>query len=135
MMLNVNSPAYFSREFFVDNDVYRMCQSLRFFMKDKTYSDCLNIIGVMPVAAPEHILAAGAWKEEIKFLGKNTCASICIRMNFDEYANADSAGKVNMMAETIRAAVKAVSKKAKVKFDFVSFEKDFDLFLSRESER
>lgn len=45
MELNINSPAYFSDHYGIDDDVYRYCQKLYTFFKDKQYSNSLSIIG------------------------------------------------------------------------------------------
>ena len=52
MELNVNSPAYFTQQFGVDDEVYRMCRETREFLRDKEYSEVLQVIGILPVAAP-----------------------------------------------------------------------------------
>ncbi len=52
MELNINSPAYFSDQYGVDDEVYRYCRSLYAFFKDKEYSKTLSVIGITPVIAP-----------------------------------------------------------------------------------
>lgn len=56
MELNVNSPAYFSQCYGIDDDVYRYCQRLYTFFQDKEYSNSLSVIGIMLVAAPREII-------------------------------------------------------------------------------
>ncbi|WP_180994710.1 hypothetical protein [Clostridium sp. chh4-2] len=53
MELNINSPAYFTEHFGVDDEVYRFCQKAYIFFKGKEYSDILHIIGIVPVVAPQ----------------------------------------------------------------------------------
>lgn len=125
MELNVNSPAYFSRHYFIDNDVYRFCQKAHLFFKDKEYSDTLHYIGIIPVAAPQELYDNGAWKESVEFISKKSVTCITIRMDFNEYYNADSAKKVLLIKETILEAVKRI--KAKGKFDYESFSEDFNI--------
>lgn len=93
MDLNINSPAYFSRQYFIDNDVYRFCQKAYLFFKGKEYSDTLHTIGIIPVAAPQELYDNGAWEESVEFISKKSVACITIRMDFKEYYNADSAKK------------------------------------------
>lgn len=124
MELNINSPAYFSQHYGIDDEVYRFCQNAYIFFKDKEYSDILHIIGITPVAAPQELYDAGAWKESVELISNKSCASIFIRMDFEEYYNADSIEKILLMKKMILKAVKKI--KSKVKFDYVAFERDFD---------
>lgn len=44
MELNINSPAYFSVQYGVDDEVYRFFRSLYAFFQDKEYSKTLSIV-------------------------------------------------------------------------------------------
>ncbi len=55
MELNINSPAYFSEQYGVDDEVYRYCRSLYAFFQDKEYSETLSVIGITPVIAPKEM--------------------------------------------------------------------------------
>ena len=44
MDLNINSPAYYTREYGVDDDIYWMCRELSYYVREKKYSDAINII-------------------------------------------------------------------------------------------
>ena len=59
MELNINSPAYFSDQYGVDDEVYRYCRSLYAFFKDKEYSKTLSVIGITPVIAPKELYEQG----------------------------------------------------------------------------
>ena len=124
MELNINSPAYFNQHYGIDDEVCRFCQKAYMYFKDKEYSDTLHTIGIMPSAAPKELYEAGNWKEGIRFLNKNSCAAISIRINFDEYFTASSEQKIEIMKATVLTAVQRV--KSKGKFDFESFKADFD---------
>lgn len=122
MELNINSPAYFSDHYGIDDDVYRYCQKLYTFFKDKQYSDSLSIIGIMPVVAPKKLYEAGQWKESVKLIGGAACAIITIRLDFESYYSADSKGKIVLTRDAVLNAVKKI--KSKGRFDFGGFEKD-----------
>lgn len=124
MELNINSPAYFSLHYGVDDDVYRFCQNVYLYFKDKEYSDSLHTIGIVPAAAPQEVYDDGAWKESVKLISNKTCAIISIRMNFEEYYNADSVEKILLTKKMILKAVKKI--KSKGRFDYDAFEKEFD---------
>ena len=124
MELNINTPAYFNQHYGIDDEMYRFCQNVYIFFKDKEYSDTLHTIGIAPVAAPQELYDDGAWKESVKLISNKSCAIISIRMDFQEYYNADSAGKIILLKKMILKAVKKI--KSKGKFDYVAFERDFD---------
>lgn len=106
MELNINSPAYFSDRYGIDDDVYRYCQKLYTFFKDKQYSNSLSIIGIMPVVAPKELYEAGQWKESVKLIGGAACAIITIRLDFESYYSADSKGKIVLTRDAVLKAVK-----------------------------
>ena len=122
MELNINSPAYFSDRYGIDDDVYRYCQKLYTFFKDKQYSNSLSIIGIMPVVAPKELYEAGQWKESVKLIGGAACAIITITLDFESYYSADSKGKIVLTRDAVLKAVKKI--KSKGRFDFGGFEKD-----------
>lgn len=124
MELNINTPAHFNQYYGIDDEVYRFCQNVYMFFKDKEYSDTLHTIGIEPVAAPQELYDDGKWKESVKLISNKSCAIISIRMDFQEYYNADSTEKILL---TKRMILKAVNKiKSKGKFDYDAFEQDFD---------
>lgn len=122
MELNINSPAYFSDQYGVDDEVYSYCRSLYTFFQDKEYSETLSAIGITPVVAPKDLYEKGIWKEHTKIISSGTCAIIGIRMDFESYYQADSNGKIELMREMILKAVKKI--KAKGKFDWERFKDD-----------
>ena len=122
MELNINTPAYFNQHYGIDDEVYRFCQNAYMHFKDKEYSDTLHIIGIAPVAAPQELYDNGAWKESVKLISNKNCAIISIRMDLEEYYNADSAEKILLTKKMILKAVKKI--KSKCQFDFDSFERD-----------
>ena len=121
MELNINSPAYFTQQYGVNERVYWYCKKCHEYFKDKEYSETLRIIGICPQCAPKDLYQQGKWKEKVRLIGNGSCASIDIRIDFDQYYNATDEGKV-IIRNTIMKAVKKV--KAKGKFDYESFCRD-----------
>ena len=121
MELNINSPAYFTQQYGVNERVYWYCKKCHEYFKDKEYSETLRIIGMCPQCAPKDLYQQGKWKEKVRLIGNGSCASIDIRIDFDQYYNATDEGKV-IIRNTIMKAVKKV--KAKGKFDYESFCRD-----------
>lgn len=122
MDLNINSPAYFSEHYGVDDDVYRFCQSSAAFFKDKEYSSSLHIIGITPACAPQEVYDSGLWKESVRLIGGEECAIITIRMDFNQYYKADSSEKILQLKETVLTAAKKI--KSRCSFDYARFEQD-----------
>lgn len=67
MELNINSPVYYKDHYGIDNAVYRFTQRAQLFFKEKEYSDTLQILGIVPIIAPQEVYAAGNYKERVKF--------------------------------------------------------------------
>ena len=124
MELNVNSPAYFSQFYGVDNEVYRFCQKVYHFFRQKEYSETLHIIGSTPAIAPENIYAEGKWKESLRFIDNKRCAIITVRMDFDSYYQASEEGKKSLIKSAILRAMKKVC--SREKFDYDQFEIDLN---------
>lgn len=123
MELNINSPAYFTEHYGVDEEVYQFCQKACLFFKDKEYSETLHTIGIVPVIAPQEIYDKGKWQESIRFLNNKSVVSIFIRMDFESYYHADSMEKLKQTKEMILTAVKRI--KSRGKFDYHKFMEDF----------
>lgn len=122
MELNINSPAYFTKHYGVDDDVYKYCRGLHDYFKTKEYSKILSIIGITPVIAPQAVYDQGLWKEKVQIVALGTCAMIDIRMDFESYYNADSKGKIEQIQQMLLKAIKKV--KSKGKFDWERFRED-----------
>ncbi len=124
MELNVNSPAYYSSHYGIDDAVNHYFQKAYLYFLDKEYSKKLKIVGISPIVAPEEIYVSGAWKESVNLIGNKSCAIISLKINFEEYHNADSFGKIELTKQLILNGLKKI--KAKADFDYESFKKDLD---------
>jgi hypothetical protein len=85
----------------------------------------LKVIGICPQCAPKDLYQKGMWKEKVRFIGNGSCASVDIRIDFDQYYNATDEEKVIIIIirNTIIRAVKKVTK-PKGKFDYERFCQD-----------
>ncbi len=120
--VNINSPVYYKDHYGIDNAVYRFTQRAQLFFKEKEYSDTLQILGIVPIIAPQEVYAAGNYKERVKFLCGKSVASVEVKIDFDAYHNADSAGKIALTKDMLLTAAKRI--KAKVDFDYDRFRDD-----------
>lgn len=124
MEVNINSPVYYKDHYGIDNAVYRFTQRAQLFFKEKEYSDTLQISGIVPIIAPQEVYAAGNYKERVKFLCGKGFASVEVKIDFDAYHYADSAGKITLTKDVILTAAKRI--KAKVDFDHDRFRDDLE---------
>lgn len=122
MQLNINSPAYFTDHYGINDEVYRHCRVLYEYFLDKEYSEKLSVVGITPVIAPKELYNQGKWKEKVQIVALGTCAMIDIRMDFESYYKADSAEKIELIDEMLIKAVKKI--KSKGKFDWERFRED-----------
>ncbi len=122
MELNINSPVYYKEHYGIDNEVYRFCQRAYLFFKDKKYSNTLQTIGIVPIVVPQEIVDGENYKEKVKFLCNKSVASIEIKMDFDNYHNADSIERIEQTKEMILTAVKRII--TKVDFNYDRFKDD-----------
>lgn len=124
MELNINSPVYYKDHYGIDNAVYRFTQRAYLFFKEKEYSDTLQILGIVPIIAPQEVYAAGNYKERVRFLCGKGVASVEIKVDFDAYHNAGSSGKIVLTKEMLLTAAKRI--KTKVDFDYDRFRDDLE---------
>ena len=124
MELNINSPVYYKDHYGIDNAVYRFTQRARLVLQGERVSNTLQIIGIVPIIAPQEVYAAGNYKERVKFLCGKSVASVEIRVDFDAYHNAGSSGKIALTKDMLLTAAKRI--KAKVDFDYDRFKDDLE---------
>lgn len=122
MELNINSPIYFKNHYGIDDEVYKFCQRVYLFFKDKKYSNILQIVGIVPIVAPQEIVDRENYKENVQFLCNKSVASINIKIDFNDYYNADSIKRIELTKEMILTAVKRII--TKVDFDYDKFKED-----------
>lgn len=122
MELNMNSPAYYTSQYGVNDAVYDYCQNLYLYFKNKEYSNTLHTIGIIPIIAPRKMYDEGLWKEKVQFLNSKTCAMISIRLDYEQYYKASDQEKIKMMELLLIKAIKKIKNKGK--FDTNQFIED-----------
>ena len=127
MELNVNSPAYYKYHFEYDDVVSAFFQKTYLHFVDKEYSDTLRIIGITPIVVPNEMCNDDLWKESVRLVNNKQCAIISLRIDYEEYSNADSKKKIFLTKELILKGIKKI--KSKVNFDYESFERDFNVLF------
>lgn len=122
MELNINSPSYYSMEFGVDDEVYWFCRKIAKFAKDKTYSEIIDKIGVMPGLVPKELLDKGLWKEVLKYDFKCNLVIISKNIDYEKYLSADMEGKKKLILSGLLEMLYKMRKKGQ--FDYERFKKD-----------
>ena len=122
MELNINSPAYYTSQYGVNDAVYDYCQNLYLYFKNKEYSNTLHTIGIIPIIAPRKMYDEGLWKEKIQFINSKTCAMISIRLDYEQYYKANDQEKIKMMELMLIKAIKKIKNKGE--FDTNQFIED-----------
>jgi hypothetical protein len=130
MDLQLNSPAFFSTEHGIDDEIYWFFRGITKYFIDKQYSEMINTVGLIPVVAPVEILNQGLWAEYSKIKKKSRLAIISRQTDYLEYLNSDVRGKKRLMIENILSSMKSIEKKGK--FDYELFEKDLMAYLELE---
>ena len=114
MELNINSPAYYTSQYGVNDAVYDYCQNLYLYFKNKEYSNTLHTIGIIPIIAPRKMYDEGLWKEKVQFINSKTCAMISIRLDYEQYYKANDQEKIKMMELMLIKAIKKIKNKGKL---------------------
>lgn len=117
MDLNINSPAYYTRKFGVEDEIYWFCRELSYFVKEKNYSDIITIIGLVPIIAPKEELDKGLWKENKKCEPKSGFASVSLQIDYEKYVGANMDDKKALIIKNVVDSVKAVKSKGKINFN------------------
>lgn len=130
MELNINSPSYYTQKHGIDDEIYWMCRKLSDFVKEKKYSDEINIIGIVPIIAPTSVIEKGLCKSHRKCEPLYGFASVCMQINYEEYVKSDVLNKKKMIIKNVLSSVKSVSKKGKI--DYSLFEEDVKKFCVNE---
>lgn len=117
MELNINSPAYYTKQYGVIEDIYFMCREMSAYVRGKKYSDFINTVGITPIVAPKSVIKEGMWKEEKRCEIKYGFASVSLYVEYEAFINGDIDKKKQLIVKNILASVKAIHKRAKIDFD------------------
>lgn len=113
MILNINSPSYYTQKFGIDEDLYALSRQLSKAVQKKEYSDVINTIGIVPIIAPKDLLDEGKWKEKVYVSKAYRFADIELCINYDEFINSNSEEKKKLYIKNIIDSIKTVGKKLK----------------------
>ena len=125
MILNINSPAYYTNVYGVDEDVYKACSIISEYFRDKNYGEAVDTIGIVPIIAPKDEIINGLWEECSKVEIRYGYASVSLQIDFDEFIGADANKKKELIRENIDKSIRKISRK--IKIDYKSFSEELKL--------
>ena len=97
-----------------------------FYFKDKSYSEIIDIIGIIPIIAPKELLENGKYKE-VKYCSvAHGFADVNLFVDYDKYIEANMDEKKALIVENVVDSVKAIKTKGKI--DFKRFKEDMIRF-------
>ena len=117
MHLNINSPAYFTKQYGVIDEIYKMCREISKYVENKQYSNIVNTIGITPIIAPKDIIEQGFFKQEKKCDIRYGFASVSLWIDYDEFLQSDLINKQIMIVKNILDSIKVIARKAKIDYE------------------
>ena len=117
MQLNINSPAYFTKQYGVIDEIYKMCREISKYVENKQYSNIVNTIGITPIIAPKDIIEQGFFKQEKKCDIRYGFASVSLWIDYDEFLQSDLINKQIMIVKNILDPIKVIARKAKIDYE------------------
>lgn len=122
MEININSPRYYKDVYGIDSDIYQLCQKIHDFFEGKKYSDIINVVGIVPIIAPQESINQGKYKEK-KFCSTTYgFADVQLFVDYNSYVNGSMEEKKIHIVNNVLKSVKAI--KGKGKIDYKLFELD-----------
>lgn len=108
MQININSSAYYSKEYGIDDEVYWMCREISRFMKDKIYSEKIDTVSIVPIVVSKELTDKGLWKEELKYNMKFRLAYISKQIKFHKYKNSDIDVRKKLIIKNVFDSIKSI---------------------------
>lgn len=129
MSLQINSPAYYTRIYGIDEDIYKMCLSVSKSIDVSKYTSDLDSIGITPIIAPKNVLDDGKCKEMKVISLTYRYADISLQIDYEKYISSDISIKKILIKENIFKSLLLIKKKLKSSFDYERLEKDIFAIL------
>ena len=107
-------PAYYTREYGVIDELYKMCKEISESVRNKEYSDLIKIIGITPIIAPKTKIRSGLFKEENRCEVKYGFVSVSRQIDYEHFVKSDIVEKKRLVAENILHSINMISERAKL---------------------
>ena len=126
MNLFINSPIYYTQQYGIDNEIYKLCAYIVKNIDITKYTTAIDTLAITPIIAPKE-LDPDKLRNEMIFV---RAADISIPLSFEDYINADIKKKKKMIIENIIDSAVILKKKLKSKFDLEMFINDLENLIS-----
>ena len=126
MNIFINSPSYYTQNFGVDDEVYKLCSYIAKNMNITKYTSSIDTFAITPIIAPQNL---NPEKLESKVIFVRA-ANISVVSSFDDYINANTDDKIKIIVDNIKKSSKILKKKLKSKFDLEMFLKDLEQLVT-----
>ncbi len=124
MNLFINSPAYYTQQYGVEDDIYKLYSYISKHIDITKYTSAIDTMAITPIIAPKE-LGPDKLRKEMIFA---RAADISIPLSFEDYAGADINKKKKMIVENIVNSAKVLKKKLRSKFNLEMFLSDLKEF-------
>lgn len=125
MNIFINSPTYYTQNFGIDDEIYKLSSYISRNMDIAKYTTAIDTMAITPIIAPKQ-LEPDKLRTEIIFA---RAANISIPLSFEDYVDADINEKKKMVIENIMNSAKILRKKLKTKFNLELFLRDLEQLL------
>ena len=126
MNLFINSPAYYTQQYGVEDDIYKLYSYISKHIDITKYTSAIDTMAITPIIAPKE-LGPDKLRKEMIFA---RAADISIPLSFEDYAGADINKKKKMIVENIVNSAKVLKKKLRSKFNLEMFLSDLKELIS-----
>ena len=103
--------------FGIDDDIYYMCRDLCNFLNQRTYSDLVEEIGIIPIVAPKNLVDDGQWKESKKFFNRNHNVIISKHIDYNQYVSSSIPEKKILIIKNVMDSLKNVAIKGHIDYN------------------
>ena len=129
MEKNINSPRYYKDIYGIDNEINQLCQNIYLYFKGKKYSDIINVVGIVPIIAPQEYINQGKYHEKKLCSPAYGYADVQLFVDYDSYVNGSIEEKKIYIILNVLKSVKTIRSKGKI--DYSAFEKDMIEFCEK----
>ena len=124
MNLYINSPAYYTYNYGVIDEIYSMCNTISKEIDISKYTNVIDSIGITPIIAPEAEKIDDKWKDYKKVSIKNRIASISLSINYHDFCSSDIICQKQLILKNIFQSLLIIKSKLKNDFDYNKMESD-----------
>ncbi len=129
MALNINSPAYYSSNNGIIDELYQMCSAISHNIDLGKYTDSLDNIGITPIIAPRDQIDSGKWKEVRKILVTSRVAIVSLQIDYEVFDRASIKEKKEILLQNIFDSLSVIKHKLGKNFDLYNITKDILLLV------